>query len=143
MPDGESLRNVSDRKRWRTLDVALGEFDEPKRSLDEGRLAGAVRTDHADQFAPFDGQVDVPDDPALTALDADVAGDEEWIGQRGVLRREIASLWCAGPARNDAGHAWITSSVLGESRLTHMQRVLYCGVRQTRPKEYFRGGGSR
>jgi len=43
----------------------------------------------------------MPDDPAFTALDADVAGDEERIRQRRALRRKIASLWWRRSGRND------------------------------------------
>ena len=76
----QPLWHVPDLQLGRALDRPFVDVDQAEDRLGAGRLAGTVGADHVHQLATRHRQVDVPDEPALTALHADVARPDQRAG---------------------------------------------------------------
>src|SRR5262249_42166070 len=109
------------------LSTSFGRRRDPAEDLQQRRLAGAVRTDHADHLALPSLEGDVLQRPDRLARLMNVAGAEpldpvhERVSQRAVGRSELADLILLRQSLgSDRGRHQIVSATRGSERLKYM-----------------------
>ena len=80
------------------LQPARVRFAQPDQAFDGGRLAGAVRSEQAENLARLDLEADAVDGGDAVVLFPEVVNDDVWHGDRGTrYRGYIRAAWtCAG-----------------------------------------------